>query len=231
MVASGSAPSPVEAVLLVIVGALVVEGLVVAASQKAKTSRAARAWAARHGWTYQHRADTLARRWRGLPFGLGYARRVLDAMTGTYRGYQCVAFGYKYNQETTSSEICYFMVCAIFLRGVWMPTVQLKPERGSGFWERVTHTEDIQFESDDFNRAWDVRSPDQRFAYGVITPQVMQMMLSPNFPRQGLRMEGRDMVTWRSGDLVPEWIFPQLDALIALTESVPRHVWDDYARR
>lgn len=40
------------------------------------------------------------------------------------------------------------------------------------------HGNRVRFESEDFNRAFTVRAPDERFAYDVIHPQTMEWLLA-----------------------------------------------------
>jgi hypothetical protein len=93
------------------------------------------------------------------------------------------------------------------------------------------HRQDIQFESDAFNKAWDVRADDAQYAYGVVNPRFMEILMDPDFPRAPYCINGPDVMTWRGAALTTGEVLPRLAALAAIAESIPRHVWDDYGRR
>lgn len=63
------------------------------------------------------------------------------------------------------------------LPGTRLPHIRLRPESLGSRLRDTVGFEDIQFESDRFNRSWDVRSEDRRAAYAVVDAGVMQWLL------------------------------------------------------
>ncbi|MEK8226207.1 hypothetical protein NKG05_09255 [Oerskovia sp. M15] len=108
-----------------------------------------------------------------------------------------------------------------------LPVLQLTPEGLGARLAKVFGGQDIQFESEGFNRAWRVESSDLRFAHDVLHPRIMHRLLEPDFARRNLRIEGDAILGWTGGRTVEDNVFPLLSRLVVVADAIPDHVWLD----
>jgi len=109
----------------------------------------------------------------------------------------------------------------------YLPNLELTPE---GIGSRLAETfggEDIQFESDDFNRAWRVECGMEKFAYDVITPRLMERLVRSDAAGLSIRIDGTDVLCWSNGEQSLEALAPRLELLAAVRDAVPGFVWRD----
>ena len=85
---------------------------------------------------------------------------------------------------------------------------------------------DIDFESEEFNRQFVIRSPDARFATALIDPRMMAFLLSTK-GRLSFHLRGRWVLI--AGEQVAAHLLPALVKLAdAFVDHVPDVVWDLY---
>lgn len=185
-------------------------------------------WAARIGWTYVGSDPSLVGRWRGRPFDIGRSRRTSEVVTGTFQGRQAVSFVYRYttgsgkNRSTTTHH-----VVAISLPA-YLPTLELTNE---GLGAKVAKTfggQDLEFESEAFNRRWRVEARDAKFAHDVIHPRLMERLLRPDAVGLDLRIEGSDILCWKLGGSDLDAVAGRLAVMSAVADAVPRYIWLDH---
>jgi hypothetical protein len=184
------------------------------------------------GWTYVASAPELTGRWQGAPFNEGDDRKAKNALAGTWRGRPFNAFDYSYDTETTDSKgntsrtTHRFGVVALGLPA-YLPNLQVTSEgMMRRFAAAVGLGEDIQLESEDFNRAFTVSSKDPKFASDVLNPRTMEMLLA--VPHLAWRIEGTDILSWGSGRFGPVDVLQRLDHLNKVVAGVPSFVWHDH---
>ena len=91
---------------------------------------------------------------------------------------------------------------AVELRA-FLPRSELIPDGPGATLAKAAGGADIQFESEDFNRAWRVRADDRKFAHGLVNPQVMERLLRDDARGLSLRIEGSDILCWTPGEHGP----------------------------
>lgn len=186
------------------------------------------AWAAASGWTYVGTDPTLVDRWRGEPFGVGHSQRATDVMLGRWSGRPVVSFTYAYTTGSGKSESTYtFHVLAMALPA-YLPTLALTPEGVGARLAKAFGGQDIQFESEEFNRAWRVECTDLKFAHDVVHPRLMTRLMRPDARGARLRISGTDIISWAGGLTRTEQIAPRLALLGAVVDAVPRFVWQNH---
>jgi hypothetical protein len=160
-------------------------------------------------------------------FDIGHARKVTNVMYGrTAEGHDRRAFDYEYTTGSGKNRHVYNFSCGVISTGAAWPQLTLGPE---GFFDRVLDViggADIQFESEEFNRAWEVRSPDPRFASAMIDPEMMRFLLER---AEGARVEVRGPWILFSGERLNPELLPQVIASAeAFRERIPPVVWSLY---
>ena len=104
--------------------------------------------------------------------------------------------------------------------------------RGEGFFDRIASAigfDDIDFESVEFSRKFIVKSSDKRFAYDVISPQMMEFMLATTPPT--VDFQRGVCCLYHGSVLKPDDFAATLQWTIEFFEHWPRHVTADLASR
>jgi hypothetical protein len=184
-------------------------------------------WAAENGWEHHGPDPALTRRWRGEPFGEGRARRATEVLTGPFQGRSALSFTYSWTTGSGKDSTTHQAHVVVLLLHTSLPTLQLTPEGFGAKVAKVFGGQDIQLESENFNRTWRVEASDLKFAHDVLHPRTMARLLEPGFARRLLRIEGDAVLTWTGGRTVPDNVLPQLARLAALADGIPDFVWLD----
>ena len=181
-------------------------------------------WCTNSGYTFAREDDQWCQRWQGTPFGEGDHRRATNVVTGTLHDMPFVAFDYKYqthssdsngNRTTTTHR---YGVAALQL-SAYLPRLQVTPENvftriGSAF-----GIEDIELESEDFNRRFRVHANDRKFASDVLTPRTMEALLRQ--PDLSWRFDGSDIVGWTDGRITPPTVLAMTSQLRTVVDGIP----------
>ncbi len=165
-------------------------------------------------------------------FRQGHSRSALNVMTGEieHRAARCPTllgdFEYKIttsNGKTTSTTTYRFSFCILHLPFRGVPDVLIRPE---GLFDRlksVVGFDDIDFESAEFSRTFYVSSPDRRFTYNLIDPQMMEFILDSRPPLVNLE-RGRMLLTDGRTRWTPAQFEQQLRWALAFLDRWPRHL-------
>ena len=186
------------------------------------------AWAAQNGFRYEIRNDAYSSMPWGAPFDLGFGRAAHDVLTATVDGRPVLCFTYVYktrtsNGKTSSTQTHWFSIYSVRLP---RPVPELRVGR-EGFLSSIARAigvHDIEFESEDFNRAFKVKCDNRKFAYDVVNPQMMAFLLDSGAP--GFATFGPDLVLVQHGKMELASVRPTLSYLGAVVAHVPGFVWD-----
>ena len=183
------------------------------------------------GWRYEPEDDSLVVFAQGSPFGQGDNQKARNVLHGSVEGRDMVAFDYSYETHSTDSKgnrtttTHRYAIVGIRLPA-YFPTLQVTGESVFHKAAQLLGFDDIELESDDFNRRFNVGSPDRKFACDVLTPRTMQALLAG--PDVDWRIEGPLILSWRSGKLEPVELLAQLSTLTTVLAGVPSFVWKDH---
>jgi hypothetical protein len=169
-------------------------------------------------------------RWTAGPFGTGQSRRARHAVSGRYNDCDFVAFEYSYKrssgtgaQRTTTTYT--FTVCAVRLP-VALPMLQVEPE---GWLSRVAEAvgvgDQVNVESEAFNRAFAVRAQDRKFASDVLHPRHVEALLAAG--RIGWWIEDAEILSSAQRSLDLGEVRAVLDHLVGVVSQIPDFVWRD----
>ena len=184
------------------------------------------AFAAGIGWTYEADARQLVGRWRGQPFGLGHSQRADHLLRGEFGGRHAAAFEYQYTTGSGKDRSTTNLTVTMLALPAALPDLEITSEGVGAMIAKALGGQDIQFESEEFNRRWRVEGAVLRTAHDIVHPRFMDFMLAG--PQDPLRFEGTDVWTWHRGRLEPEAIHARLVRLSHAVDLIPRHVWQDY---
>ena len=185
------------------------------------------AYAAGRGWRFEAEQPLLVDRFTGPPFGLGFGRRAYNVLYGSHESRDLVSFDYEYKTQTTNgkqttTQVHRFSVLGLSM-GIVMPPLSVDPENFlERFVGRLTGN-DIDLESEEFNRAFTVACPDRKFASDVLHPQMMEFLLEHR--QVGFRFEQDSMLMIAHGQRTPAQIDATIQVMDGITDRVPEFVW------
>lgn len=190
------------------------------------------AWAQAHGWTYTADDQSLLELSHDEPFGQGHSRTTRDAFNGSIKGHEFVSFEYFYKVTTGSgddrtTETYYYMVTCI-VTPLSPYRLEIKPEGVLAGLARAVGFTDLEFESEEFNKRFNIKANPERFAYDVLNPRTMERMLADQRYSQPLRFENGRLLTWRRGKLDEQRIASEVQYLIDTVEPVPAYAWEQH---
>jgi hypothetical protein len=212
---------------LIIVGIVVLLGLGIWYSWYAKKKRReGLALAAKQLGLQYSQDDTFG--CLALPFGLlrkGDGRGTENVLWGTWQGMDVREFDYWYYEESTDSEghttksYSHFS-CVVTQIPMQSPGLLVTKENLFTRFADHVGLRDIEFESEEFNRAFNVKSGDRKFANDVIDARMMQWLLQ-SAAGFAYDMTGPYVMAYCKR-LRPTELTPLLGSLKAYIDHVPK---------
>lgn len=196
------------------------------------------ALAAELGWEFSQDKDRdHDERFRQFnAFRQGNGRYALNTLWGDVEGRQSQMGDFHFETTSTnekgetSTTHHHFSYVLIAFPVPGAPPLTVRPE---GFFDKIGAAmgfDDIDFESAEFSRKFHVKSPDRKFAYAVIHPQMMEFLLERRGPTFELH-SGWCCVTEGAGVWTPEKFRHMLTQAIDYLERFPKHVVDELQTR
>jgi len=214
----------------------VVIGIVIAAVVgsyllKQQRKKELAAFASRHGFVYTpHSPPGLLA--YGFPlFHKGDGRGAENGVVGTWKDMSFKAADYWYYTESTDSKgnrsknYSRFSVATMEI-AAWLPDIDIHRENVLTLLGDKLGMKDIDFESEEFNRAYQVKAKDRKFAFELVDARMMQWLLSCD-RRFGFEVHGKAVLIY-SKRLKPDQMLPLIATLKEFKERVPRLVWTNY---
>jgi hypothetical protein len=164
-------------------------------------------------------------------FGLGDGRGCENVMTGTWRELPVKEADYWYYTESTDSKghrtksYHHFSVLVADIACV-LPQVSLEKENLLSKLTEHLGFHDIEFESESFNRMFNVKAADRAFAFKLLDARMIRWMesLGGGF---GFEVSGPNLLVWsgkrRASELIPLFGCAQM-----FCDHIPRLVWNEY---
>ena len=173
---------------------------------------------------------------RGIPGRFGFLKQLAqgdnryatNVLSGTYQQNNVLVFDYHYETHSTDSkghrqtEDHWFSFFILTMPAVF-PDLTIRREN---FFTRVAEAfgyQDINFESAEFSRAFNVRSPDKKFAYDVCNAKMMEYLLA----NRDLSIEIENEVIALAFDtrLSVEQIEFNLQRLVEIRSRLPQYLF------
>lgn len=219
---------PTVLVLAVVaVGAVLVVGYVADRRRRERLL----VWSAQQRWTWRGSDAGLVHFLPGEPFGRGDRRRTHNVLQGRFGSREAVAFDYTFRLTTGSGKnrrtrTYRYGVVALLLPAP-LPLVHVGPEN---LFHRIAQEfgmDDIDVESDAFNRRYRVQAADRRAAFAILHPRLVETLtqVEPVEWRTGLSVRGPVLLTWWTGSLDTVRLTQRLILLDRIVASVPDYVW------
>jgi hypothetical protein len=170
------------------------------------------------------------------PFALfqkGDGRGIENVLAGSYQSVDTKAFDYWYYEESTdskgnTSKTYYRFDCVVVPIDAACSPLTIENENVLTRLADTLSFHDIEFESEDFNRAFNVKSPDKKFANDFVDARMMQWLLQ-NGRGTAFEIMGDRLLSYRR-KLSPMEIVTLLGLSKAFLDHVPRVVYSLYSR-
>jgi hypothetical protein len=177
-------------------------------------------------------ADAFLGQFEGFePFGVGHSYLPLPILRGIKDGVRWVLFDYEYKVTTstgkTTSTVTYNVSVVAARPPFELPPLRLSPE---GFWSRLgamLGMQDIQFESEDFNKRYKVQGQDQRAVYDLLHPQAIEYLLQ--VPDRTWQMAGAWLMIVERGRVDPTAYLQVVEEADGFLKLVPEYYRQDRA--
>ena len=188
-------------------------------------------FAKRHGYAYTAHAPSglLA---HGFPlFYKGDGRGAENGIIGKWKDMDFRAADFWYYDETrdaqgrSSRNYHRFSVAAVEIPA-WLPDITIGRENLLTALADRLGLSDIDFESEEFNRAFQIKSKNRKFAFELIDPRMMQWLLSCD-RRFGFEIHAKGILIY-SKRLKPTELLPLIGSLKQFRDRIPRLVWNEY---
>ncbi len=166
--------------------------------------------------------------------GLGDGRGCENVVSGAWHGMPAKEADYWYYEETSdghghrSRSYKYFSILIADVEAT-LPYVSISKE--TLFSRMADHLgfHDIAFESDDFNREFQVKSPDREFAFKLVDARMMQWLLSTE-GTCGFEVRGSNLLVY-ARRLKPAELALLFGITKGFQDRVPRLVWNEYGTK
>lgn len=151
--------------------------------------------------------------------GAGSNPRWGDMLRGAYRGRPVRCFDFRYSvQQGKSRTTQHVGVILVEVPRHW-PRVSVTPETFLHKAADALGMDDLDFESQEFSDRYWVRAEDARFAYALLHPRALELLLEPGVER----IEIRDglMCLWKPGRFGAKELRPALERASRLLDLAP----------
>jgi hypothetical protein len=218
--------------ILIFVGfiALVIAAAWFAWQAKKKRRLAFQTFASQYGLQYSAEDPFSMLSYAFQLFQRGDGRGVENVVWGAWQGVPVKACDYWYYTESTDSKghtsrsYRHFSAVVVDVT-LAVPPVSIQRE---GFMTRLADhigLRDIDFESEQFNRAFNVKAQDREFAFKLVDARMMHWLLSTE--DFGFEVVGPWLLVF-TGRRKPTELVPVLGTAKGFYEQVPRLVWNEY---
>lgn len=168
-----------------------------------------------------------------LPFALfnrpASVRGLENVMYGTWRGLDVKLFDYWYVRSSDPSiDDTERFTCLMISLGTAWPSLLIEPETTAARLVGRFTLEEIEFESEVFNRAFTVRGDDPRFASAFVDGRMMRWLLELPKGRWGFQIAGDVLLCHRSPAVLPWELLGVLQTGSAFIDRTPSVVTSLY---
>lgn len=190
-------------------------------------------WAATHGMDFSLADPHAIDRLDFKLFGLGDGRGCENVVTGTWQGLDVRIADYWYyetshDSDGGSSRTYHRFSIVLAAVGAWLPAVQVAKENLLTRLADHLAMRDIEFESQEFNRLFNVKAGDREFAYKLLDARMLEWLLATAGPH--CYEVGGAWVLGYCKRLPVAELPTLLHAVKGFVDRIPRLVWADYGK-
>ena len=221
-----------EALIIPLIVLVAIGGIFLSYYLKKKRREEMATFALQHGLSFSAEDTAGIVGWPFALFGRGDGRGVENVAFGKWKGrHPVTAFDYWYYTESTDSKghtsrSYQRFSCATLDVAAAFPHLEIARE---GLFSRLADRlgmEDIEFESPEFNRRYNVKAGERRFAFEMLDARMLRWLVDFD---QGLAFEvaGNKVLAYRKRHGASGMV-PLIETLLMFRERVPRVAWSLY---
>lgn len=203
--------------LAVLVGTLMYLG-------EQRRSAAFRAMAKRYGLKYHKKSRGIPKQFEFLDkLCQGHSRYAFNILDGIYQGRQVLLFDYHYATGSGKSHADHYFSFFMLRLDRSFPELIVTPENLFSKMGQWLGFSDINFESVEFSKKFNVRSKDRKFAYDICHPRMMEYLLKR--PEISFEIEKDWLAMGAEKRLKPEELPQRLDDLLEIRSLFPEYLF------
>ncbi len=209
--------------VFIFVVAVVVVIIVIALRAAHRRAELLRQWAAANGWRMRAGKDGDFDECH--PFSClqrGHSRHAYNIVDGNAGGERLIAFDYRYTTGSGKDQHTYTFSAVILDSPFPLKGLVIRPE---GFFDKLASMvgfDDIDFESEDFSRQFFVKANDRRWAYDVLHPRAMELLMAG--PRYAVEFHTTTAIVWHDRCLQPADFDDAIRLVRDLFQSFPDYL-------
>lgn len=159
------------------------------------------------------------------PLDAGHSRSSQNLIFGRRGELDWELFDYRYVTGSGKNRTTHRYGIAAARIPLALPPLNIRPEN---FLDRIAAAvgfDDIDFESDEFSRAYHVKCSDRKLAYDIIHPQMIEFLMG--IARIEWQFAGNMVLLHRSGTYEPDELIYAMKLVEGFLERVPEFVRQD----
>lgn len=172
------------------------------------------------------KTDAIMQFFNGFdPFGQGGSRKIENLIVGPKGDEQWMLFDYQYTISSGKSSSTYYYGIVSVVMPLAMPPLQIRPANFGDTVGAWFGAKDIQFESDQFNKEFTIHCAEEKRAYDIIDPQMMEYLMS--IPRYAFQFSGNVGLIALGGKTEPAVYYQTAGDLEGFLQRIPNFVRQD----
>jgi hypothetical protein len=160
-------------------------------------------------------------------FREGHSRRASNCLDGTYQGLPMILFDYRYKTGSGKSETTHYISALLAQLNIQCRKLIIRPETVLDRFAAFIGFGDIQFEYEEFNRAFNVHCENKKFAYDICHPDMMEFMLQNRSMTWELQGDRLLLYSWTVGNFGPEDVRAFLQLAVGFVGRIPRYLQEN----
>jgi hypothetical protein len=205
---------------LVILGFSIIYGKYVYGRRRKELAK----WAMSRGLTFNPESDRFFND-KYLNFGClqrGGDRYAYNIMTGTLTGREFLGCDYHYATGSGNGRQEHFFSLVIIKSPILLEPLFIRPENFFDKFAEFVGFNDIDFESAEFSKKFYVKSPDKKWAYDIIHPQMMEFLLAS--PMFSIQFDLLSVIVYRNTRFSPAEFEDAATLVNGIFERIPDYV-------
>jgi hypothetical protein len=152
----------------------------------------------------------------------GDSRYAYNIMTGTLAGREFLGCDYHYGTGSGKSRQEHHISLVIVKSPILLEPLFIRPENFFDKFAEFVGFNDIDFESAEFSKKIYVKSPDKKWAYDIIHPQMMEFLLAS--PMFSIQFDLLSVIVYRDNTFSPAEFEDAANLVNGIFERIPDYV-------
>jgi hypothetical protein len=145
-----------------------------------------------------------------------------NIMTGTLADREFLGCDYHYATGSGRSRSEHFFSLVIIQSPILLEPLLVRPETFSDKLAELVGFSDINFESAEFSKKFYIKSPDKKWAYDIIHPQMMEFLLAS--PMFSIQFDLLSIIVYRDNTFSPADFEDAANLVNGIFERIPDYV-------